>query len=115
MFSKYLLIVLLIATLSLYSCRNLLDYSHGIIIDENLQPIEGVRVSGFYDPDSTTLTDSKGYFRLNINRSAYLVFKKTGYDSIRVPYVWHQHGETTEYNFVTKDTTRIILRKSKIK
>ncbi|MDI9340538.1 MAG: hypothetical protein QM534_08195 [Sediminibacterium sp.] len=38
-----------------------------------------------------------------------LHFFKKFYHSQTYSVIWHQHGETTEWNFVKRDTTVVIL------
>lgn len=103
--------VLTILLFALYGGNRTLPYYHGRVIDENQNPVAGVRVFEMYREHSVE-TDKNGYFRISKSPDWIddLVFRKSGYLTDTIASVWHQHGETTEYNFINKDTTVVTLQ-----
>lgn len=104
----YPLIVLL-----LFSCKAPVNnFYQGKVLDENGKPIEGVTVLEEHKNEKQTTTDLNGYFKLDKSPDwlGHLIFIKEGYETDTIPSVWHQAGETTEYNFIEKDTTIVRLK-----
>jgi uncharacterized membrane protein len=59
---------------------------HGTIIDQDGNPIQGVKVSAYLKTGSieaTVNTDQKGYFRMNLGGDYTLLFEKDGYVSFQ--------------------------------
>ena len=59
---------------------------HGTIIDQDGNPIQGVKVSAYLNTGSieaTVNTDQKGYFRMNLGGDYTLLFEKNGYVSFQ--------------------------------
>ena len=59
---------------------------HGTIIDQDGNPIQGVKVSAYLKTGSieaTVNTDQKGYFRMNLGGDYTLLFEKEGYVSFQ--------------------------------
>jgi uncharacterized membrane protein len=59
---------------------------HGTIIDQDGNPIQGVKVSAYLNTGSieaTVNTDQKGYFRMNLGGDYTLLFEKDGYVSFQ--------------------------------
>ncbi len=100
----------LLSVLALATCNQHNNFYQGVVTDTAGTPLAGVTVTEMYR-DNQTQTDADGYFRLSKSPDwvSDLIFVKEGYRSDTLPTVWHQSGETTEWNFVTKDTTRVRL------
>ena len=99
------------------SCKSINNFYQGRVTDEQNKPLAAVSVLELYSGNKTN-TDSYGYFKFNRFNSDFLgdlVFTKEGYNTDTIPTVWHQAGETTEYNFVKNDTTIVRLRQAKVK
>ena len=100
-----------ILILTLYSCNSVNNFYQGRVIDEKNNPIEGVIVAEDHI-EKHTKTDKDGYFKLDRSPDwlGRLIFIKEGYKTDTIPTVWHQGEETTEYNFIKKDTTIVRLK-----
>lgn len=105
---KNLLLILLIF---ITACSRPKDFYSGIVLDKNQIPIENVLIMED-DSTNTTFTDKSGYFKLKRNPTwlGNIIFIKEGYLTDTIPSVWHQAGETTEYNFLNDDTTVVTLK-----
>lgn len=105
---KYLL---LLVCLMLVSCKEIDDYYYGQVVDDKGNALENVAVEE-YKMGNRTKTDEGGYFKLKRSENwlGSLVFSKEGFESDTLPAVWHQAGETTEYNFLKEDTTLVSLQ-----
>lgn len=101
----------LISCVLLISCNSVNNFYHGRVVDENGKALENVIVAEDVITKQTK-TDKKGYFKLNRNPDwlGNLIFIKEGFLSDTIPTVYHQNGETTEYDFIKKDTTLVRLR-----
>lgn len=108
---KYFLSAIL---LTLLSCSSTNNFYHGRVTGFDNTPLENVTVLELYR-NNQTKTDKNGYFNFKRYSSDFLgdlVFIKKGYNNDTIPTVWHQAGETTEYNFVENDTTVVKLKKT---
>ncbi len=97
----------------LFSCKTKVnDYYQGIVLDQSDKPLEGVIVTEEDRNEKQTTTDKNGYFKLDRSPDwlGRLIFIKEGYKADTIPSVWHQAGETIEYNFIEKDTTIVRLK-----
>jgi hypothetical protein len=100
--------------LLLISCNSVNNFYQGRVVDENGKALENVIVAEDVITKQTK-TDKKGYFKLNRSPDwlGNLIFIKEGFLSDTIPTVYHQNGETTEYDFIKKDTTLVRLRSIK--
>ncbi|MFC4212959.1 carboxypeptidase-like regulatory domain-containing protein [Pedobacter lithocola] len=98
-----------------FSCKTTNNFYQGRVIDEQNKAIEFVIVAE-ESGNRNTKTDKNGYFKLDRNRNVLedLIFSKSGYVTDTIPTVWHQSGETTEYNFIEKETSVVRLKAAKI-
>ncbi|MGE8302304.1 MAG: carboxypeptidase-like regulatory domain-containing protein [Sphingobacterium paramultivorum] len=104
----YLLVLFL-----LFSCKTKVNnFYQGIVLDQIDKPLEGVTVTEEGRNEKQTITDKNGYFKLDRSSDwlGRLIFIKEGFETDTIPSVWHQAGETTEYNFIGSDTTIIRLK-----
>lgn len=106
---KKMLLMCLVTIYSI-SCNTTKLYYHGRVLDIHLMPVKDVSVSE-QGTTNQTLTDTNGYFKMPREKKVYnsLHFFKKFYHPQTYPVIWHQHGETTEWNFVKRDTTVVIL------
>lgn len=108
-------------TLSLFllvSCKPAVNnFYQGRVVDQSNKPLEGVIVNEEDRKEKQTTTDKNGYFKLDRSPDwlGRLIFIKDGYETDTIASVWHQAGETTEYNFIEKDTTIVRLKATEIK
>ncbi len=107
---KNMRILSLLLFLGTVSCNQHNNFYQGVVTDTAGTPLAGVRVTEMYR-ENQTQTDAGGYFRLSKSPDwvSDLIFVKEGYNTDTIPTVWHPGGETTAYNFVNKDTTRVQL------
>jgi len=108
----YLLVLFL-----LFSCKTKVNnFYQGIVLDQIDKPLEGVTVTEEGRNEKQTITDKNGYFKLDRSSDwlGRLIFIKEGFETDTIPSVWHQAGETTEYNFIGSDTTIIRLKVNSI-
>ncbi|MFA4870763.1 MAG: carboxypeptidase-like regulatory domain-containing protein [Pedobacter sp.] len=102
----------------LLSCKpRVNNFYQGKVIDQSDKPIEGVIVTEEDSKEKQTTTDKKGYFKLDRSPDwlGRLIFIKDGYQTDTIASVWHQAGETTEYNFIETDTTIVRLKATKVR
>ncbi|WP_428740509.1 hypothetical protein [Tenacibaculum sp.] len=66
---RKLLFIFFIALL--LSCKEKILFYHGVILDENNKPLSNVKVKEL-DFNNSTLSDSKGYFKLKKISTLYL-------------------------------------------
>lgn len=92
--------------------RKVNDFYQVSVRDQNDNPLEGVSVIEEDRNEQQTRTDENGYFKLDINPDwlRRLIFTRKGYAADTIPSVWHQAGETIEYNFIENDTTIVRLK-----
>ena len=108
--------IILAISLTLFSCSDTNNFYQGRVIDENNNPLENVIISEL-DRVNQTKTNKNGYFKFEKYSSTFLgdlVFTKKGFKTDTIPSVQHQKGETTEYNFVKRDTTIVRLKSIEI-
>lgn len=97
----------------LFSCKpRVNNFYQGKVIDQSDKPLEGVIVTEDDRNGKQTKTNKNGYFKLDRSPDwlGRLIFIKDGYQTDTIATVWHQAGETTEYNFIEKDTTIVRLK-----
>jgi hypothetical protein len=102
----------------LFSCKpRVNNFYQGKVIDQSDNPLEGVIVTEDDRNGKQTKTDKNGYFKLDRSPDwlGRLIFIRDGYQTDTIPSVWHQAGETIEYNFIEKDTTIVRLKATKVK
>ncbi|WP_300670348.1 carboxypeptidase-like regulatory domain-containing protein [Soonwooa sp.] len=99
-------------SLLLASCSQVNNFYQGRVVDENGKALENVIVAEDVITKQTK-TDKTGYFKLNRTPDwlGNLIFIKEGFVTDTIPSVYHQNGETTKYDFIKKDTTRVTLRR----
>lgn len=97
-------------------CKTDLSYYQGYIVNENKRPIKNLKVYEKNDKENFSITDKKGYFKIDIiesNINRFLIIEKDNkiIDSIQV--IGTQGGEKIKYSFVEgeKDTLFINLPK----
>lgn len=90
------------------------DYCHGIVLDEKLQPIKNVKVCDI-SRHQTISTSISGYFKLEIDSITSpepLIFNKKGYqiDTVNVVDIMPR-SENIFYRFMNKKPDTIIMKK----
>jgi len=106
--------IIYLILLALISCNDTNNFYQGRVTDENNNPLVGVIVAEDRI-EKHVKTDKNGYFKLDRspNWLGNLIFVKEGYKTDTLPTVWHQVGETTEYDFIKNDTTIVRLKLTK--
>lgn len=110
--SKMLALFLFIL-IAFSACNGDQNFYHGIVRGEDGKPILDVFVVENKDGKNTR-TDSSGYFRIEKDGNTVnkLIFSKEHYITDTISSANQQQGKTTTVNFLSEDTTIVILKKT---
>jgi len=114
-------ILFICALLLLTSCEEKrLSYYHGVVVDENSNPLDSVMVSEVRNIKypQAVLTKKDGTFKLygSYNYSIPLLFSKKSYiiqDSVYTS--WSDYGGEIQYRFLNKIKDTLVLKKIYLK
>lgn len=114
-FLSYVLLITLFA-----SCRgtHVNNYYSGFVIDDSGNPVDSVLIKEDVSEEyaNKTLTGRNGYFRMDRAemRLCNLIFMKEGYQSDTVRMVRLQHNKEIYSPLLTRDSSKVIIRKLNI-
>lgn len=114
------LIICIIFTLVLFACSTKKEptYTHGYIYDVKGSPLQGIKVE---DPDNKStfsISDDKGYFRINKITSRmylYVTLEEKKIDSFYIVAIHPEAGQNFYFVEGRRDTLFVDMQQKKIR
>jgi hypothetical protein len=100
-----------------------INYFHGVVVNDQFIPIEGVIINNTNSPKITSKSDKKGYFelkddKLNVNEKDILILRSNKFITDTLETMEEKYSDKESsiiYRFCKKNIDTIVMIKLKLK
>lgn len=113
---KKKIFIYLVIYLFIMSCKKKITYYHGYVYNNKYEPMEMIKIIARDHPDTISITNSKGYFKMVkrenwVEHFLYVYRNEVKIDSMQVLRTHSESG--SEYYFVEGRSDTLFLQKDK--